>query len=369
MAQSLGRAVMAPGNALRSTPDNPVTTEQMIEPAADLAGIMVGTPGGSGGLGSHLRGMPTSELSFSERMALGKELAMERSNRGFSTGSQGRSYSVSPDAPRGSFDRLYQEQRSYWNQDKDAALNAYREAIDPSHGAMLAPGETLDDMAREFTLGSGATDKRTAAITQGIRAYHGSPHDFDRFDLSKIGTGEGAQAYGHGLYFAENPKVAMDYRNKLSEVTTPGFYQFGDKEFIGRTGPEAHALSLAYHDTPQTARRIATEGLAAANAGEPWALEMGGVPYWQQMKAQADMIRSKRDIGFSQGRMYEVNINAHPDQFLDWDKPLAMDSPVRDMISDNARRWLETAEYGRQRSIAKDNILAAQYENLNGQGA
>jgi len=28
----------------------------------------------------------------------------------------------------------------------------------------------------------------------GIRAYHGSPHDFDRFDMSKIGTGEGAQA-------------------------------------------------------------------------------------------------------------------------------------------------------------------------------
>jgi len=31
-----------------------------------------------------------------------------------------------------------------------------------------------------------------------IRAYHGSPHDFERFDASKIGTGEGAQAYWHG---------------------------------------------------------------------------------------------------------------------------------------------------------------------------
>ena len=35
----------------------------------------------------------------------------------------------------------------------------------------------------------------------GIRAYHGSPYDFPAFDISKIGTGEGAQAYGHGLYF------------------------------------------------------------------------------------------------------------------------------------------------------------------------
>ena len=33
----------------------------------------------------------------------------------------------------------------------------------------------------------------------GIKAYHGSPYDFERFDPAKIGTGEGAQAYGHGL--------------------------------------------------------------------------------------------------------------------------------------------------------------------------
>jgi len=36
----------------------------------------------------------------------------------------------------------------------------------------------------------------------GITAWHGSPHKFDKFDSSKIGTGEGAQAYGHGLYLA-----------------------------------------------------------------------------------------------------------------------------------------------------------------------
>lgn len=45
----------------------------------------------------------------------------------------------------------------------------------------------------------------------GITAFHGSPHKFSKFDMSKIGTGEGAQAYGHGLYFAENPKVAKEY--------------------------------------------------------------------------------------------------------------------------------------------------------------
>ena len=50
----------------------------------------------------------------------------------------------------------------------------------------------------------------------GIVAYHGSPHSFDQFDTSKIGTGEGAQAYGHGLYFAGNEGVAQAYRKNLS---------------------------------------------------------------------------------------------------------------------------------------------------------
>jgi hypothetical protein len=43
---------------------------------------------------------------------------------------------------------------------------------------------------------------------EGIFAYHSSPYTFDKFDLSKIGTGEGAQVYGHGIYAAENPAVS-----------------------------------------------------------------------------------------------------------------------------------------------------------------
>jgi hypothetical protein len=46
--------------------------------------------------------------------------------------------------------------------------------------------------------------------------YHGSPHIFEKFDLSKMGTGEGAQAYGKGMYMAQNPAVATEYRNVLT---------------------------------------------------------------------------------------------------------------------------------------------------------
>ena len=49
-----------------------------------------------------------------------------------------------------------------------------------------------------------------------IRAYHGSPYEFDEFKSEAIGTGEGAQAYGHGLYAAEEVDVARGYRKDIS---------------------------------------------------------------------------------------------------------------------------------------------------------
>lgn len=46
-------------------------------------------------------------------------------------------------------------------------------------------------------------------------AWHGSPHDFDEFDLGAIGSGESNQAHGWGLYFAKNKKIAENYRDIL----------------------------------------------------------------------------------------------------------------------------------------------------------
>ena len=49
-------------------------------------------------------------------------------------------------------------------------------------------------------------------------AWHGSPHDFDTFDLGAIGTGEGNQVHGWGLYFAKDKKVSDLYRRELSLI-------------------------------------------------------------------------------------------------------------------------------------------------------
>lgn len=49
-----------------------------------------------------------------------------------------------------------------------------------------------------------------------VSAYHGSPHTFDRFTTEKIGTGEGAQAFGWGLYFTSEAGIAEWYARKLA---------------------------------------------------------------------------------------------------------------------------------------------------------
>jgi hypothetical protein len=63
----------------------------------------------------------------------------------------------------------------------------------------------------------GALPKGYARNQAGAIVWHGSPHKFDRFDASKIGTGEGAQAYGHGLYVAEAPDVANQYATMFNK--------------------------------------------------------------------------------------------------------------------------------------------------------
>lgn len=122
----------------------------------------------------------------------------------------------------------------------------------------------------------------------GIIAYHGSPHDFDKFSLDKIGTGEGAQAYGHGLYFAENEGVAKSYRDTLAPDNAK--YAAGQYKAVYGDG----AFDAAVRDGDMVA---------------------------------ADYLKAEKEgTAKAPGHMYQVKINANPEDFLDWDKPLSQQS-------------------------------------------
>jgi hypothetical protein len=76
-------------------------------------------------------------------------------------------------------------------------------------------------------------------------AWHGSPHDFDEFDLGAIGTGEGNQAHGWGLYFAKDKKVSKQYKDVLSKLQGSNKSSLFKVEIPNETEllPEQHPIS------------------------------------------------------------------------------------------------------------------------------
>jgi hypothetical protein len=85
-----------------------------------------------------------------------------------------------------------------------------------ARGDMVTNGDVWSTALDYGLAGAPMAAPEGAIRANSFRAFHGSPHTFDQFDLSKIGTGEGAQAYGHGLYFAQNENIARSYRDDLS---------------------------------------------------------------------------------------------------------------------------------------------------------
>jgi hypothetical protein len=145
----------------------------------------------------------------------------------------------------------------------------------------------------------------------GLRLYHGSPHDFDKFSMDKIGTGEGAQAYGHGLYFAENEGVARNYRDNLSGQ------QFG--------------TPLVSQDVRGWLESAGGDYQKAATEAKAFLSEYGGQMGRDEEKTLREAIALMDKGKQSWGRMYEVDVNANPEDFLDWDAPLsAQPQKVRD---------------------------------------
>jgi hypothetical protein len=160
----------------------------------------------------------------------------------------------------------------------------------------------------------------------GMRLYHGSPHDFDKFSMDKIGTGEGAQAYGHGLYFAENEGVAKGYRDALS--LDAGFSYKGKSGLTRDQLAEEIAKDFGggYLDNVTTPRGVA-DGVMDELVYGPASRKLGPERTALREKLLADIQRT------DPGKMYEVDVNANPEDFLDWDMPLAGQSPaIRDSV-------------------------------------
>jgi len=162
-----------------------------------------------------------------------------------------------------------------------------------------------------------------AELPAFFRAYHGSPYDFDKFDISKEGTGTGIQAYGRGLYLAEQEPTAQYYRGVTTE-RNPDFEEYLLKEFnkaeqTGDYGRMEMLESAMLHDTPTDFRNKSVD----TDYDED---------YRKMASDFAEEIESFRDLRGKKvnfGKMYEVDVQTPADTILDYGKRL---SEQRDFV-------------------------------------
>ena len=186
-----------------------------------------------------------------------------------------------------------------------------------SYGEPLTTGRGMTTRLRPeaeaalMTLAPEAVPIGRAAMA-GIRAtkglpvgaatvYHGSPYRFQRFDPTKIGSGEGAQAYGYGHYVAESPGVAKQYAENVKNIGAI-------RDINSRLSELARVMSA--DEVPGAYRKYKSD--AGRRASEEY----------DALMAQRDIVRT------APGSFYTIDL---PDpaiaRMLDWDRPFSQQSP------------------------------------------
>jgi hypothetical protein len=162
----------------------------------------------------------------------------------------------------------------------------------------------------------------------GLIAYHGSPHTFDKFSMDKIGTGEGAQAYGHGLYFAEAEDVAKTYRDMLSDQPQ-ALPAIPWQQRMDWTEAQDNAYTLA----DNALEELQIDIMQGGSTRPDWSRLTDRVRQIAP-RGKEDEIASALDelanrygwkdfVNRNPGSMYQVRLRVKPDELLDWDKPLS----------------------------------------------
>lgn len=151
-----------------------------------------------------------------------------------------------------------------------------------------------------------------------VMVYHGTPHSFDRFDYSKIGSGEGNQAYGHGLYFAGHEPVSEWYRHQLATRQDPLLQNYNLQDVghvigghLSDVGGDAAQLAAQYAAKREDLMRHGPDDKATANMIDE---------YGRRIAYLNDPQRSR-------GHLYQVAMSVNPEHLLDYAGPFKEQSP------------------------------------------
>ena len=181
-----------------------------------------------------------------------------------------------------------------------------------------------------------------------LKGYHGSPYKFDEFSDEAIGSGEGAQAFGYGHYLAQREGTAKSYRDALKSKNADkkrSLKEAGINEYF--SDESLRDFSAAIFDAMKGETFNASQ---VADQIQMMSIEFRGVPKSQLVDAV------KRFNDDMKGSMYEVDIDARPDELLDYDLPLSEQTPeIQEKVAEAIKKT--------QSSLAKKETDEL-YENL-----
>lgn len=179
-------------------------------------------------------------------------------------------------------------------------------------------------------------------ILELIKTWHGSPHDFDAFDFSHMGKGEGAQVYGKGGYSTESRDVAQQYKDTLGGTSLTINGEPADSFQVGREFNIDPQAAHTLHAVLKQSKGNIPEALDSLYASrEAWQKSKyaGALDVIKDIDSAIETLKgSTRDIGVeSTGKLYELGLDVDPQKMLDWREPLSIQPKILDLIGGDAQ--------------------------------
>jgi hypothetical protein len=190
-------------------------------------------------------------------------------------------------------------------------------------------------------------------LLQPIMTYHASPYKFEKFDPSKVGTGEGAQAYGVGAgYVAQNPKVANEYFRAFTDVESAPLMYKGKRVDT----PWNEDISQRWADVIEKNKFTQEQiedfqgvlgNLSQVNLMQDVPAVVKGLSKDQQKMFEKYIKPELTKPENIEAYMYKVDVNDEiVPKMLDWDKPISeQPKQVRNMIADMAKETSTWQDY------------------------
>ncbi len=221
-------------------------------------------------------------------------------------------------------------------------------------------------------------DARAEIIDYAISplpGLHASAHEFDKFDTAYMGTGEGAQAYGWGLYFAENWVINKWYFDQFNREHTTLIHKIGSiesnqEDFI-TTVQNIFNKNATESVTPQQLTR-AIYSLMSGRFVANWSIDReidfltrrvdgGNTKYKPILNALKDIrdaglaVELKKQFAIN----YKVALNCSKDDLFSWDEPAPADIVAK-------ARSLYEQKVGKQKALSFFNEVSGKNDTVAG---